>query len=88
MEEMKLIDILMFAGMNGRTDGRTRVNLNALLLKNYSEFKKENLEVQCSNSMKINPSHFLFVCFGFYVTSTQFRSYRDVPTLLVEEDLR
>jgi hypothetical protein len=31
---------------------------------------------------------FLFVCFGFYVTSTQYRSYRDVPALLVEEDLR
>jgi hypothetical protein len=30
----------------------------------------------------------LFVCFGFYVTSTQYRSYRDVPALLVEEDLR
>jgi hypothetical protein len=34
-------------------------------------------------------SHFvtlviLFVCFGFYVTSTQHRSYRDVPALLVE----
>jgi hypothetical protein len=29
---------------------------------------------------------FLF-CFGFYVTSTQYRSYRDVPALLVEEDL-
>jgi hypothetical protein len=30
----------------------------------------------------------LFVCFGFYVTSTQDRSYRDVQALLVEEDLR
>jgi hypothetical protein len=29
----------------------------------------------------------LFVCFGFYVTSTQYRSYRNVPALLVE-DLR
>jgi hypothetical protein len=29
-----------------------------------------------------------FVCIGFYVTSTQYRSYRDVPALLVEEDLR
>jgi hypothetical protein len=29
-----------------------------------------------------------FVCFGFYVTSTQNRSYRDIPALLVEEDLR
>jgi hypothetical protein len=30
---------------------------------------------------------FLFVSFEFYVTSTQYRSYRDVPALLVEEDL-
>jgi membrane protease YdiL (CAAX protease family) len=31
----------------------------------------------------------LFIIFlGFYVTSTQDRSYRDVPALLVEEDLR
>jgi hypothetical protein len=29
-----------------------------------------------------------FVCLGFYVTSTKYRSYRDVPALLVEEDLR
>jgi hypothetical protein len=33
--------------------------------------------------------HLLFVfVFWFYVTSTQYRSYRDVPVLLVEEDLR
>jgi hypothetical protein len=32
--------------------------------------------------------YFLFVWFGFYVTSTQYRSYRDIPALLVEEDLR
>jgi hypothetical protein len=31
---------------------------------------------------------FFVVCFGFYVTSTQYRSYHDVPALLVEEDLR
>jgi hypothetical protein len=30
----------------------------------------------------------MFVCFGFYVTLTQYRSYGDVPALLVEEDLR
>jgi hypothetical protein len=30
----------------------------------------------------------LFVYFGFYVTSTQYRSYRDIPALLVEENLR
>jgi hypothetical protein len=30
----------------------------------------------------------LFVCFGFYVTSTQYRSFGGVPALLVEEDLR
>jgi hypothetical protein len=34
---------------------------------------------------------FILIClfvFLFYVTSTQYRSYRDVPALLVEEDLR
>jgi hypothetical protein len=29
-----------------------------------------------------------FFCFVFYVTPTQYRSYRDVAALLVEEDLR
>jgi hypothetical protein len=29
-----------------------------------------------------------FVCYRFNVTSTQYRSYRDVPALLVEEDLK
>jgi hypothetical protein len=30
----------------------------------------------------------LFVYFGFYVTSTQYKSYRNIPALLVEEDFR
>jgi hypothetical protein len=31
----------------------------------------------------------LFVCLiGFYVLLTQYRSYSDIPALLVEEDLR
>jgi hypothetical protein len=30
---------------------------------------------------------FVLFCFGFYVTSTQYRSYRDVPALQVESPL-
>jgi hypothetical protein len=33
-------------------------------------------------------SFFVFFCFGFYVTQTQYSSFGDVPALLVEADLR
>jgi hypothetical protein len=34
--------------------------------------------------------HFVYIFFllGFYVTPTQYRSFGDVPALLVKEDLR
>jgi hypothetical protein len=43
--------------------------------------KKEDIELQTVFCLFV-------VCFGFNVTSAQYRSYRDVPALLVEEDLR
>jgi hypothetical protein len=40
------------------------------------------------NSLKCTKYDYFFILIGFYVTLAQYRSYRDVSALLVEEDLR
>jgi hypothetical protein len=52
----------------------------------YLNEKLDNIEAYSNRFERFSES--VFVCFGFNVTSTQYRSYRDVPALLVEEDLR
>jgi hypothetical protein len=56
--------------------------------KHSNEFLQIQNRVNCINEGSEGFKFFVFVCLGFYVTLTQYRSYRDVPVLLVEEDLR
>jgi hypothetical protein len=69
----------------------TFIDINCIIMNVYYQTVFKSRFVGSTILDKRNPFKMkliLFVCLGFYVTSTQYRSYRDVPALLVEEDLR